>query len=50
MHGVKEDLLDAQAKSLEIALKKMFLLENVSMEVYDELYNKTLNGLKQEAF
>lgn len=50
MHGVKEELLDAQAKSIGIPLKKMFLPENASMETYSELYKKILNELKEEGY
>ncbi len=50
MHGVKEDLLDAQAKSIGIPLKKMFLPENASMEEYNDLYRATLNQLKEEGY
>ena len=50
MHGVKEELLDAQAKSIGIPLRKMFLPENASMSTYDALYKKTLNELKDDGF
>jgi uncharacterized protein (TIGR00290 family) len=50
MHGVKEDLLDAQARSIGIPLKKMYLPENASMETYNELYRKALYELKEEGF
>jgi uncharacterized protein (TIGR00290 family) len=50
MHGVKEELLDAQAKSLGIPLKKMFLPENASMDTYNKLYKQALTELKEDGF
>lgn len=50
MHGVKEELLDAQAKSIGIPLKKVYLPENASMEDYNSLYKNSLEDLKKEGF
>ena len=50
MHGVKEDLLEAQAKSIGIPLKKIYLPENASMEDYNRIYKTALEELKEESF
>ncbi|MBZ9650967.1 Dph6-related ATP pyrophosphatase [Psychroflexus montanilacus] len=46
MHGVRVDLLEAQAKSLDLPLVKLQLPEMPSMEVYDQMMATTLNDLK----
>jgi uncharacterized protein (TIGR00290 family) len=47
MHGIKEELLDKQAKIIGIPLIKFFLLEGTNME-YEEKMNATLQNLKEE--
>ena len=48
MHGVREELLDAQATSLGFDLKKVFLPEMVSMEIYEERLKAAMEELKNE--
>ncbi len=50
MHGVKEELLDQQARQLGIPIKKIFLPEDASMEDYNQIYTGVLNELKSEGF
>ena len=50
MHGVKESLLEAQAQSIGIPLKKVYLPENTTMEDYDIIFGKVLTELKQDGF
>ena len=50
MHGVKEKLLDQQARQLGIPIKKIFLPEDASMEDYNQIYTGVLNELKSEGF
>lgn len=45
MHGVRVDLLEAQAKSLDLPLVKMQMPETPSMETYEQLMTTTLEGL-----
>jgi len=46
MHGVREDLLDKQAANLNIPLKKIWLPERPSMEVYTEEMKKAYSQVK----
>jgi uncharacterized protein (TIGR00290 family) len=46
MHGVREELLDAQAKSIGIELKKLYLPENVSMADYDKIFSESIKTFK----
>lgn len=48
MHGVRESLLDKQAKSIGIPLAKMHLPEMPTMEVYDQMMLTTLTNLKSK--
>ncbi len=48
MHGVRVELLEEQAKSLGIPLHKILVPEDLNMEVYDSLMEKTLSGFKKE--
>lgn len=50
MHGVKEELLDQQAKAIGIPLKKIYLPEDASMEDYNRIYADALNDLKSNGF
>lgn len=50
MHGVRERLLEAQAKSLGIPLQKLLLPEQPGMEEYNQLMASTMAGLKEEGF
>ena len=42
MHGVREELLQAQAKSVNLPLENVYLPENCSNEDYDQLMEKVL--------
>ncbi|KAA2244599.1 diphthine--ammonia ligase [Chitinophaga agrisoli] len=48
MHGVREALLDEQARQLGIPLKKAYLQEHASMEDYNQLMQQQLEGMLQE--
>ena len=48
MHGVRVDLLDAQAQSIGIPLVKMEIPDMPSMDVYEETMRETLSKLKEE--
>lgn len=48
MHGVRVELLQAQAKSIGIPLKIMEIPEMPTMEVYEDVMTKTLTELKNE--
>ncbi|RAJ04014.1 uncharacterized protein (TIGR00290 family) [Chitinophaga skermanii] len=48
MHGVREELLDAQAASIGIPLVKAYLPENASMEDYNHIMTNTLTGLQAQ--
>ncbi len=55
MHGVREELLEAQAKSIGIPLHKLMVPEMPSMEDYNNLMSKTLkpfvkNGVEHSIF
>jgi uncharacterized protein (TIGR00290 family) len=43
MHGVREELLDLQAESIQIPLTKMMIPEMPTMEVYENVMEKTLS-------
>ncbi|MDR7129467.1 uncharacterized protein (TIGR00290 family) [Algoriphagus sp. 4150] len=47
MHGVRVDLLEAQAERIGIPLVKMEVPDMPSMEVYEETMRNTLNNLKK---
>ncbi|MCH6266798.1 diphthine--ammonia ligase [Neobacillus citreus] len=46
IHGVREELLEAQAASIGIPLRKIFIPEQCSNEVYGEIMNRELADLK----
>jgi uncharacterized protein (TIGR00290 family) len=48
MHGVRETLLDQQAASLGIPLKKVWLPPDTTMESYDATLHETLHELSGE--
>ncbi len=45
MHGVREELLDQQALSLGLPLHKVYIPEQVTMELYDALMRQHLQAL-----
>lgn len=47
MHGVRVELLEQQAKSLQLPLTKMMIPEMPSMEIYEDVMRKTLNSFKE---
>ncbi len=47
MHGVRSSLLEKQAASIGLPLKKIVLPEMPSMSVYDEAMQNAMNDLKQ---
>lgn len=48
MHGVRVELLEAQAKSIGLPLKIMQIPEMPTMEVYENVMTKTLTELKEQ--
>lgn len=48
MHGVRVELLEAQAKSIRLPLKIMQIPEMPTMEVYENVMTKTLTELKEQ--
>lgn len=46
MHGVRAELLEAQAESIGIPLVKMLIPEMPTMEAYEKVMRATLTGLK----
>jgi len=48
MHGIHESLLDAQAKSLNLPLEKLYLPKNLSMEDYGAIMKAELLKLKNQ--
>ncbi|MFA3782890.1 diphthine--ammonia ligase [Melioribacteraceae bacterium 4301-Me] len=48
MHGVRIELLEAQAKSIGVELKEIFLPENPTLKVYNNIMKKKLIGLKKQ--
>jgi uncharacterized protein (TIGR00290 family) len=48
MHGVREVLLEQQAASIGIPLKKIYMPEHATMEAYNEVMQKALQELKEE--
>jgi len=48
MHGVRVELLHQQAKSIGLPLEIMQIPEMPTMEVYEEVMNKTLGELKKQ--
>ena len=45
MHGVRVDVLEAQAKSIGLPLHKLFVPEMPSMEIYEKVMTSTLKIL-----
>ena len=50
MHGLREELLDAQIDTLQIPLQKIYFPAEVSMSDYDETMRKVTNSLVHEGF
>jgi uncharacterized protein (TIGR00290 family) len=50
MHGVREELLRAQASSLGIPLRVVYLPEHSSLETYDARMASEMNFLKAEGY
>lgn len=50
MHGLKEELLEAQAKSIGIDLEKIEFSADVTMQDYNERMYKKTSELKQQGF
>ncbi len=48
MHGLREALLDLQARSLGFPLYKIYLPDTATMSVYDEVMDKAVRELKAE--
>lgn len=46
MHGVREELLEMQAKSIGLPLFKLYLPEKLKMDEYDDIISNELNKLK----
>ncbi len=50
MHGVREELLNEQAKQINLPLHKLYLPDQPSMADYEILMSNTLDNLKNEGF
>jgi uncharacterized protein (TIGR00290 family) len=50
MHGVREELLEAQARAIGLPLQKLILPDQPSMPEYESLMMQTMTGLKSEGF
>ncbi|MBI9041268.1 diphthine--ammonia ligase [Lutibacter sp.] len=50
MHGVQEELLNQQAKSIGLPLEKIYFPEEVSMDLYGEIMKKSMNQLVSEGY
>lgn len=50
MHGVPEKLLEQQALSLGLPLKKIYFPEDVSMQLYDDIMKNSLEELVSSGF
>jgi uncharacterized protein (TIGR00290 family) len=48
MHGVSEDLLDKQAKSINLPLRKIYLPEFPDMEEYDRIISEELTNAQEK--
>ena len=48
MHGVSEKLLNNQAKSIGLPIRKIYLPEFPNMEEYDQIISKELNTAKEK--
>ncbi|MEN8137139.1 MAG: diphthine--ammonia ligase [Bacteroidota bacterium] len=48
MHGVSENLLDQQAESIGIPLRKIYLPESTSMEAYNQIMAEEMNFAKSQ--
>lgn len=48
MHGVREALLDEQARAIRLPLRKVFLPEEASMETYDAKMQEVIQGFSGE--
>jgi len=47
IHGVREELLEAQAESIGLPLKKIRIPEQCSNEKYGEIMSKEINAIKE---
>lgn len=50
MHGLKRELLEAQAEAIGLPLKTIELPEQPTMEEYNELMGSTVNQLKSDGY
>ena len=50
MHGVRQELLEQQAKSIGIPLQQIMLQESPSMEAYNKLMRNTMLPLKEQGY
>ncbi len=48
IHGVRESLLEKQAESLGIPLRKMYIPQECTNEIYQDIMNDQLQQLKKE--
>lgn len=48
MHGVREELLERQAQSIGLPLKKIMIPEMPTMEVYNEIMSTTLQEFQEQ--
>ncbi|MDO6739210.1 diphthine--ammonia ligase [Wenyingzhuangia sp. 2_MG-2023] len=50
MHGLREELLEAQAKSIGIPLRKIEFSGNVTMKAYDAIMKKSMKTIIDEGY
>ncbi|MGY5353200.1 Dph6-related ATP pyrophosphatase [Wenyingzhuangia sp. IMCC45533] len=50
MHGLREELLDTQAKSIGIPLRKIQFAGNVTMSEYDKVMGEAMSQIQQEGY
>ncbi|WP_440881761.1 diphthine--ammonia ligase [Tenacibaculum sp. C7A-26P2] len=50
MHGLHESLLEVQAKSIGIALHKIYFSSNVTMKTYEGVMDKEMTCLREKGF
>lgn len=48
MHGVRVELLEAQAKSIDLPLQQLLIPEMPAMEVYEEVMKEALTALRKQ--
>lgn len=50
MHGLQEELLDAQARNIGLPLQKLYFPADVTMELYNQKMKEEITGLKSQGY